>query len=211
MRRDQRSPHTTMPAVAPAVIAALALLVCASLPTPAWAAGPQEAIRQLVAAVSAVLDDPALQGSAKKVERRNRVARIIHDAFDFENMARESLGAQWAGLTPVQREEFARLFGDLFEQSYSLLVLRFLGERTTTYAGESIDGNRAVVRTFLTSEKDGKLPVEYRLASLGERWTVVDVVVDGVSLAVNYRVQFSKIIRTSSYETLLHRMRRQVE
>jgi phospholipid transport system substrate-binding protein len=53
--------------------------------------------------------------------------------------------------------------------------------------------------------------VDYRLASLDGRWTVDDVVVDGVSLAGNYRAQFSKIIRTSSYETLLRRMRKSVE
>jgi phospholipid transport system substrate-binding protein len=76
---------------------------------------------------------------------------------------------------------------------------------------EAIDGSRATVRTVLVSEKDGTLPVDYRLASLDGRWTVDDVVVDGVSLAGNYRAQFSKIIRTSSYETLLRRMRKSVE
>ena len=199
-------------AVGQTAIVALALLISACLPAPVWAAaGPQEAIRQLVAAVSAVLEDPAMQGPAKKTERRDRIGTIIHDAFDFENMARESLGAPWAALTAEQRAEFTRLFGERFEQSYSLLVLRFLGERTTTYAGESIQGEGAVVRTSLVSAKDGTLPVEYRLTALGGRWTVADVVVDGVSLAGNYRAQFSKIIRTASYETLLRRMRKPVE
>ncbi len=122
-------------------------------------------------------------------------------------MARESLGAQWSRLTPVQQQEFALLFGDRFQQSYSTLVLRYLGERKTSYVGESVDGRRALVETFLSSEKDGKLPVEYQLAGVGDRWIVEDVVVDGVSLTGNYRVQFGRIIRTSSYEALLHRMR----
>ena len=86
-------------------------------------------------------------------------------------------------------------------------MLRYLGERKTSYVGESVDGRRALVETFLSSEKDGKLPVEYRLAGVGDRWIVEDVVVDGVSLTGNYRVQFGRIIRTSSYEALLHRMR----
>jgi phospholipid transport system substrate-binding protein len=193
------------------VLAALALLGCAAMPVPVWAAAPQERVRSLVAAVSAVLEDPGLRGAAKKQERQTHVATIIHDAFDFESMARDALGQPWATLTAEQQAEFTRLFGDRFEQSYSLLVLRFLGERTTSYVGESIDGNRATVRTFLVSEKDGTLPVDYRLALRDDRWTVVDVVVDGVSLAGNYRAQFGRIIRTSSYETLLRRMRKSVE
>jgi phospholipid transport system substrate-binding protein len=211
MRRHHASAHTTRPAPGPTVILALAFLGWASLWTPVWAAGPQDAIQQLVAEVSAVLEDAAFQGPAKKVERRDRIAGIIHDAFDFENMARDALGAPWATLTAGQRTEFTQLFGDRFERSYSLLVLRFLGERTTTYVGESFDGQQAVVRTLLVSEADGALPVEYRLTSLDGRWTVADVVVDGVSLTENYRAQFSKIIRTASYETLLRRMRKPME
>ncbi|MET0486991.1 MAG: ABC transporter substrate-binding protein [Candidatus Rokuibacteriota bacterium] len=198
-------------AVGRTAIVALALLGCASLPTPTWAATPQDRIRDLVAAVSAVLANPTLQGATAKPERRARVATIIHEAFDFDNMARDALGSPWTSLTPDQRAEFTRLFGDRFEQSYSLLVLRFLGDRKTTYVSEAIDESRAMVRTLLVSEKDGTLPVDYRLASLDDRWTVNDVVVDGVSLAGNYRAQFSKILRTSSYETLLRRMRKSAE
>ncbi len=211
MRHDQRGRTATRSAVGSTVMAALALLGCASLPTPVWAAGPQDRVRGLVAAVSAVLEDPALRGAARKLERRAHVATIIHEAFDFDSMARDALGAPWTTLTPERQSEFTRLFADRFEQSYSLLVLRFLGERNTTYVGESIDGNRATVRTFLVSEKDGTLPVDYRLASPDGRWTVTDVIVDGVSLAGNYRAQFGRIIRTSSYETLLRRMRKSVE
>jgi len=211
MSRDRHNPCRTAPAVVPATILVVALLVCSGVPAPAWAAAPEQAVRGLVGSASAIVADPALQGAARKAERRDRVARIIHDAFDFETMARESLGTQWGGLTPGQREEFTRLFAERFKSSYSLLVLQFLGERTTTYVGESIDGDRAIVRTLLVSQKDGTLPVEYRLGSRGARWAVEDVVVDGVSLAGNYRAQFSRIIRTSSYETLLSRLRKSAE
>jgi phospholipid transport system substrate-binding protein len=114
-------------------------------------------------------------------------------------------------VTAAQRSEFTRLFEDRFERSSRLLVVRFLGERTTTYAGETIQGEEARVRTALVSPKDGTLPVDYRLTAAGGRWAVADVVVDGVSLTGNYRAQFSKILRTSSYESLLRRMRTPVE
>src|SRR5262245_61739510 len=116
---DTRS--TRPGAVGRTAIATFALLGCASLPTPAWPAGPQERVRDLVAAVSAALEDPALQGSSGKPERRARVATIIREAFDFDSMARDALGSPWNRLTAEQQGEFTRLFGDRFEQSYSLL------------------------------------------------------------------------------------------
>ena len=42
-------------------------------------------------------------------------------------------------------------------------------------------------------------------------WDSHDVVIDGVSLAANYRAQFAKILRTSSYEALVQRIKDKIE
>lgn len=78
----------------------LALLVDLCVALPALGAGPQDRVRATINAVSAILEDPALQRVDKDVERRQRVQQIIFDAFDFQEMARESLGAHWGNLTP---------------------------------------------------------------------------------------------------------------
>jgi phospholipid transport system substrate-binding protein len=187
--------------------ALLGLLVVFGAPFTAFAGAPQERVRQTLDAVSAVLKDPDLQGSAKERERRERVANVMHDSFDFAAMGKDSLGAHWASLTPVQQEEFVGLFGQLFERSYNRLVLRFLGDSTTTYGAESIQGDRAVVPTTLVRKNDDKLPVEYRLLPTGGGWKISDVVVDGVSLAGNFRSQFDKTIRTSSYDGLVQKLK----
>jgi len=193
------------------LVATLTILGQPPFLAPARAAGPQDRVQQTLAAVSAVLRDPKLQGADGQPERRARVRTIIYDTFYFDEMARESLGPAWGRLTPSQQEEFVRLFGNLFENSYNRLVLRFLGDRQATFDGESIDGDHAVVRTSLTGGKEEQLSVEYRLASKQGRWGVVDVRIDGVSLAMNYRAQFNKILRTSSYESLVERMVSKVE
>ena len=41
--------------------------------------------------------------------------------------------------------------------------------------------------------------------------TMYDVIVDGVSLALNYRAQFEQIIRNASYDTLLQKIKSKVE
>jgi phospholipid transport system substrate-binding protein len=42
---------------------------------------------------------------------------------------------------------------------------------------------------------------------VGGRWLVYDVLIQGVSLVSNYRAQFDQIIRTSSYEQLVERLK----
>jgi phospholipid transport system substrate-binding protein len=196
----------------PGVVLMVAVFIALTVPRFAGAARPQERIRELLDAVSAVLDDPRLQGPDKEVERQQRVQRIIHDTFAFEQMAREALGAYWAKLTPQQREEFIPLFGDLFERSYNRLVLKFLPGRQTSYGPESIEQDRAVVKTTLIVPKmKEQLAVDYRLIETAQRWAVFDVVIDGVSIAENYRTQFEKILRTSSYDTLVQQIRHKLE
>ena len=176
-------------------------------PASVLAGAPQERVRQTIDGVSAVLKDPQLQGSTKERDRRERVGKLTRDSFDFRAMARGSLGSHWAGLTAEQQDEFVNLFGQLFERSYTRLVLRFLGDSTTTYGAESVEKNGAVVRTTLVRKNDDELPVDYRLTSEDGLWKMSDVLVDGVSLAGNFHAQFDKTIQTSSYDELVKRIR----
>jgi len=91
-------------------------------------------------------------------------------------------------------------------------VLKFLPGRKTSYGKGSIEKERAVVQTTLVVPKtEEKLPVDYRLIEKGQRWAVFDVVVDGVSMAGNYRAQYEKILRTSSYKTLVRKIKSKLE
>jgi phospholipid transport system substrate-binding protein len=167
---------------------------------------------EILNAVAAVLKDPSLQAPDKQAERKPCVRQIIFDRFDFQEMAKLALGAYGDRLTPQQRPEFVSLFGTLFERSYNSLVLRFLSGRQSTYGTESIAQDRAVVQTTLVDQKtNGELPIEYRLIHTDQQWAVYDVIVDGVSLALNYRAQFDRIIRNSSYNTLLQKIKSRVE
>ena len=193
-------------AASPPAAASCTVLLFALGAAPALAAAPQERVRQTVDAVSALVNDPQLQASSKERERRERVAKVMHESFDFGTMARESLGSHWASLAPEQRDRFVGLFAQLFERSYDRLVLRFLGGSTTTYGTESVDAERAVVKTALLRKGGDELPVDYRLTTDGGVWKISDVVVDGVSLAGNFRAQFDKTIRASSYDALVQRI-----
>jgi len=135
---------------------------------PAPAAGPPDRVREILAAVSAVMHDPHLQGPDHQLERQQGVRRIIVDAFDFAEMSRIALGAHWDRLSAEQQREFIRLFGDLFERSYNRLVLRVLAERETVYGAASREQERATVQTTLVVRKTNEqLPVTYRLLDQG--------------------------------------------
>ena len=76
-----------------------------------------------------------------------------------------------------------------------------------TVRGERVDGESAVVGTTLLLGSGHEMAIDYRMHSADDRWQVYDLSVDGVSLVANYRAQFNKIIRASSYEALVTRFK----
>jgi len=139
-------------------------------------------------------------------ERRAEIRGTAHDLFDVNDMARRALGHHWKGLSPRERAEFVRLFGDVLTQSFVAIVERYTGDNVASL-DEEIAGTFAQVRSRITPEQGSEIAIEYRLSQRGSQWTVYDIVVDGVSLVSNYRSQFNSIIGTTSVAQLLDRMR----
>ncbi len=156
--------------------------------------------------VVATLDSPALKGDGKVLERRTAVRKIANEIFDFNEIARRSLGRYWQPLTEPQRTEFVFLFGDLLERSYISKIELYGGEKIV-YSGERVEADLATVSTKIMTKNGTEVPVDYRLFKRGDRWMIYDVSVEGISLVSNYRTQFNKIIQTNGYNGLVEKMR----
>jgi phospholipid transport system substrate-binding protein len=122
-------------------------------------------------------------------------------------MARRSVGIYWKQRNPEEHKEFVSLFTDLLQNTYIRKIERYKDEHVE-YGEEKTDGPYSTVKTDIVSTKDQRIPVEYRLLKTGERWEVYDIIIEGVSLVNNYRGQFAQIIRSSSYEELVKRLRK---
>jgi phospholipid transport system substrate-binding protein len=171
---------------------------------PAHAGAPTDQLRGQVDRAIATLEDPALR--QKPDARRAAVRRIAEQVFDFEETARRALGRHWQARTPEERREFVGLFTDLLERTYISRIETYSGERVV-YAGDTVEGEEATVRTRLVTRDGKEVPIDYRMRRAGDRWLVYDVVIEGVSLVANYRTQFNKIVQTESYESLVQKLR----
>jgi len=54
------------------------------------------------------------------------------------------------------------------------------------------------------------ISLSHELVYRDRRWVVRDVSIEGVSLVANYRAQFDRVIRVSSYPDLIQRMKTRV-
>lgn len=193
---------------------ALALVTAALLvvwePTESRAGLATDQVKGTVDQVIKILTDPALKGEKKLRERRAKIRQVVLQRFGFTEMSKRSLGRYWNERTPAERTEFVRLYTDLLERAYIDRVDGYTGEQVV-YQGESVDGDYSEVKSKIVTKRNQEIPILYRLQKTNANWEVYDVIVEGVSLVNNYRTQFSKIIRTSSYEGLVKKMQVKLE
>ena len=105
-----------------------------------------------------------------------------------------------------ERKVVTVLFADLVERSYVGKIEAYSGERIV-FAGDTLEGDQATVRTKLLTKSNTEIPIDYRLQKEGERWRAYDVLIEGVSLVANYRSQFNRIIDREGFAGLLTKMR----
>jgi len=186
------------------ILVTFALLIAGF--SPAWAGAPTDTLREYTEAVQKVLDDPALKTDERRLERRAAVRKLAIEAFDVQETAQRALGTHWQQRSPAEREEFVGLFADLLERSYIAKIDLYGGERLR-FTEERVDGDNAIVRARVTTKTGTEVPVEGRMHKKGDRWLIYDVAIENISLIANYRAQFDRIIRTSSYAELVKRLR----
>jgi phospholipid transport system substrate-binding protein len=187
------------------VIVALVLpLSLFSVPA-AWAGPPTDQLRDGIERIFKILGDPDLRGDEKASQRKTAVTRIAGEIFDFTEMSKRTLGRHWDQRTPAESQDFARLFTELIQRSYFSRIDEH-GSEKTVFRGETVDGQHAVVRTMLLLTHGSQMPLDYSMQNTGDRWRVYDLSIDGISLVANYRAQFNRIIRTSSYVELVTRL-----
>jgi phospholipid transport system substrate-binding protein len=171
----------------------------------AWGGEVMMEVNKNIDKVISILTDPQYNGPEKKSERKLLTRQVADDLFNWEEMARRTLGAHWRKINSDEKKEFVNLFTDLLERNYLGKIEQYSGEKII-YESEMISGKYALVKTKVLTLTDTEIPLNYRLLRKNDRWKVYDIVIEGVSLVNNYRSQFNSIIRRSSFKDLLDKI-----
>jgi phospholipid transport system substrate-binding protein len=174
-------------------------------------AGPAtDQLRDDLAQVFRVIEETSVErAGANGIDvgkRREAIRSAAATVFDWREMASRTLGQHWQARSEEERTEFVQVFSDLVNRAYINQLERYSGE-AIRYLSERVEGDLGGVRTRFVTKQGREIPVDYRVISRDGRWRVYDVSVQGVSLVSNYRSQFDKVIRSSSYPELVQRIK----
>jgi phospholipid transport system substrate-binding protein len=174
------------------------------------AEGAMDQVKSVLDRAIEIQTSKAFEGDSQRKERARLVRELIGNSFVSGDMAREALGGHWKKLSQKQQAEFQKLFSDLFQDSYTRMVLNFLQKETIEYRGQTPKGKGMFVQTVIMRSNE-HIPVDYHLIQKSSHWWISDVEIDGVSIVENYRDTFGREISRSSFDSLLQKMRVQNE
>lgn len=187
----------------------LFLSLCVGIGSPARAqSGPSNTVKGVLDKAMDIQTRPELEGPEHRKERAAQIRKIIADNFASSEMARESLGDYWEKLSGGQRQQYQEVFTGLFQDSYTRMVLNFLGREKVEYPGESPDGKHTKVQTVIMRTNE-HIPVDYVVEQKGQKWIIRDVFIDGVSIVDTYRNSLGTFIKAKGYDALIGKMKTQ--
>jgi phospholipid transport system substrate-binding protein len=172
-------------------------------------AGPMEQLQKSVDELLRILQSQELQAPDKKTERKQLIDNATNEIFDFQEMARSSLGQTWDTLISEEQDQFVGLFTRLIEQRYKGKLDAYDNQKII-YKKELIKGKKALIHTVVV-DKDLEIPIDYRLKENQGKWLVYDLKIENVSLIVNYRRDFDSIIRKEQFAGLVEKISKQLE
>jgi phospholipid transport system substrate-binding protein len=190
----------------------LVLAMMAALARGAHANEGQEAadfVRDFSNRAIVMLSDESLDQEARIEEFR----QLLTAGFHLELIGKFVLGRHWRRASEAERAEFAQLFEDYLVASYAQKLSEYGGEKLVVQGGRPKGKSGAVVASRVVPPEGAPFQVEWRLRRAGDDWRIIDVVVEGVSMAVTQRSEFSSVIasRGGKIDGLLDALRRQIQ
>jgi phospholipid transport system substrate-binding protein len=182
----------------------LSVIACTTTAEPSHAVeSPDAVVQETADAVVGVLADKSLSPE----QRRAKVQQIVYDHFDFDTLARLTLARHWRQLSPEKQKEFVDEFKKHLSATYGRRFDSYTNERVVvTGDRKEKDGDWTVTSKIVSPGADD-IQVDYRLRKGDGSWKVIDVIVEGVSLVINFRSQFDEIITNQGPQRLIELLR----
>ncbi len=171
-------------------------------------ANPQEMVRNAATQAIDALERSREELQANPSKVYDFVQEYLLPYFDFEYSSRLVLGRNWRTASPAERERFQEAFKRTLIRSYGSAMLKYSDQEIVFLPfREDPTKDNATVKTEIDVGDSKPVPVDYNVRLVDGEWKVYDVIIDGISVVVNYRGTFgAEIKRMGGLMPLIEKM-----
>ena len=155
--------------------------------------------------------DDILSADINEADKTERFRGLFNEGFDIPAIGRFVLARNWRRANDTEKQEFVGLFEDVIVYTWSRRFSKYDGQ-TIDVRGTTPDGETGTLVDSAIVDSNGEsISVQWRLRQREEGLRIVDVIVEGVSMAITYRQEYASVIRQrGGLNGLLALLRQQV-
>ena len=128
-------------------------------------------------------------------EKEARFGKLFDENFDVPSISRFVLGKYWKSATTTQKKEFIVTFRNYIVKTYSSRFSEYTGETLTLINSENQSNPKLfIVHTALNREDASPIKVDWRVGLKKDRYVILDIIIEGISLAITQRSEFVSVI-----------------
>ena len=128
-------------------------------------------------------------------EKELRFGKLFDKNFDIPSISRFVLGKYWKSATTTQKKEFIVTFRNYIVKTYSSRFSEYTGEKLTLINSENESNPKLfIVHTALNREDAPPIKVDWRVGLKKDRYVILDIIIEGISLAITQRSEFVSVI-----------------
>jgi phospholipid transport system substrate-binding protein len=180
-------------------VTALLWVAQAQANTPAW----QEAsgvMDKTTREMLAVVEDETLKSPENIDRMMTEVERVISPVVDFPYIAKRVMGKYFRRASDEEMQRFSEVFKTTLLKTFAMAVVGFEFERYEIVPpnADSPEPDKQVVTVNVSSGNGNTYVLVYYMLKQDGRWTLVNVMVDGVNLRLTFKNQFADLYQRSN-------------
>lgn len=138
-------------------------------------------------------------------EKDADIANKVRQFFDFDELAKRSLGKHWEKRSRAEQKRYQTLFIQLIESSYLRRSKDLIGNFQVNFKDNEEKENFARV-TSTVSRDDADVDIAYELHQNAQQWVIYNIIMDDLNLIRNYQSQFNQIVKKKGFAHLISLM-----
>ena len=141
-------------------------------------------------------------------QREAKLQTVLYTNFDIPVIGRFALGRYWRQASSEQKNDYLKLFGKFIVQNYASKLGGYSGE-SLKFLSETPLKNKidVLVNTRIERPSGPPIKITWRVRSRDKARRIIDVMVEGVSMALTQREQFAAVVRQHGLQGLLEMLR----
>ena len=171
--------------------------------TESFATNPSDFVQSAVNRASEILKQ-----NISKEEKMEKIELIAEEVVDIKGIAYYSLGSHRKTLSSEKKDEYFKVFKKYFLKSFSSRLAQYSDPKIQVSSEKKLNEKYTIVSSILlATEKTPQVKLDWRIVTKDiHKPLIIDVVIEGVSLARVQREEFNSIIQNNNIDGLINNL-----